>query len=445
MKSPNGQIIDEFFAEISQKNPEKLLPFDVRTEAALLGVLLWDRDAIIHAAPLVEPEDFFDTDHRRIYAAILSLYRRRVPPELITVQSELTRLHQLEGIGGEARLHTLIADRGVLYHPAYYADIIARHSVFRRLMQIGSEIAGLAYRTDATPDAALSEAAGLLAGLLSRRTVAARRLVDVADAVLTDLSARQHGEGALIPTGFPTLDKHVYGWETSQLILLAARTARGKTALAQHFAEAAARAGHPVAVLSLEMEPEELARRHLARTGAVDLGVLRRATAGDADWRRLADAHAALDIPIWFLPLTQPSIEQVQLAVQRLQADPTWGCDLLVVDYLQLMPSRGQTREQEVAQVSRGLKALARQCRIPVIALSQFSRAAEDRHAPELRDLRESGALEQDANVVLALHRPDPTIPQRMELHVLKQRDGEADTILPLRWQGSLQRFAEID
>jgi replicative DNA helicase len=426
--------------------PDRPVPADERTEAALLGVLLWDRAAVIDVADLIEPGDFAREHHGWVYAAVRDLYRRRVPPELITVQAELQTRGQLAALGGEYALQGLIVDRGVPAHRIYYAQTIARHAAMRRLISIGGAIAGLGYGDAADLPGVLAEAQALLASVTRGGPEVARRLGDAVAAVVTDLDERQTtGRIAGISSGFPTLDQHVYGWEPGQLILLAAQTKRGKTALAQHFAEAAAHAAVPVAVLSLEMEPEELARRHLARAAGLDLGQLRRATVGAAGWERLIAAQATLDpLPIWFLDAaTVPALET---QIHRLQADPARGCGLLIVDYLQLLTSPGPgNREQEVARIVIGLKRLARACQIPVLALSQFSRAADDRSAPQLRDLRESGALEQTANIVLALHRPDPTAPGRMELHILAQRDGEAELVIDLTWHGPTQTFGEAD
>jgi replicative DNA helicase len=415
-------------------------------EGALIGGLLADREAIISVADWLAPDDFSEPRGRLIYAAIVALYRRRTPPDPMLVEAELARRGQLGDVGGPGSVVALAAPPGsVPVHVPHYAEQIQAASVLRKLITVGGRIAGLGYEKR-DPDALLLEAAGLLAGVAPAANDHVQSLGSAVMGVLDALDRQQKtGQAPGVPTGFPTLDQYVYGWEPGQLVILAAVTRRGKTALAQHFIEAAARTGTPVAVCSLEMEPAELARRHLARASKLGLGELRRAELGLREWDRLSEAAKDLNLPVWFLTLPRPTLTALQLSVQRLQADPDRGCGMLVVDYLQLMPPEGKAsnREQEVAALSRGLKALARACHIPVIALSQFSRPAASAARPELEHLRESGALEQDANIVLALHLPDVDRPTEIELHVLKQRDGIADKKIELDWDGAHQQFTE--
>lgn len=436
---------------------ERPVPYDLAAERGVLGSLLLDRDGVIKAATFLQPRHFYREAHAWIYAAILALYARREPPDLITLSSELNRRtvrlgtgeqSMLDAVGGMAYLAQLMHDVPTALHIEYYGNIVKRGATDRRRISVGGELAALGYRTDLRPDQIQAEERRILTQLRDDLPQDAWiSLADVWATNLTDMEARQAGKVPPgVPTGFPTLDAHTQGWQPGDLIILAARTSRGKSALALHFAAAAAAAGRQVGMVSLEARKEAMGLRLLARESGVDLGTLRGAGLNDQGWARVVNATAdanAMAERIWFLDSPTQTVPQVEAFVEQLRADATKGCDLLIVDYLQLLRGTGSTRESEVAGISRGLKLLGMQANLPVIALAQLNRAALGADAPDLHHLRESGAVEQDANIAIMLHRPNEDDPRRMHLLLRKQRDGVADIAIPLDWQGALQKFEE--
>lgn len=424
------------------------VPADVPAEEGVLGSLILDRDGIITVAPFLRAGHFWHEPHRLIYSAVEALYLRREPPDYSTLASELRRRGQLAVVGGDAYLMRLMQNVATAVHIEYYGRNVWRAWLCREIITVGGQIAGLGFTEQAQdPEWLLAEVdrlAGTIRGVTPDGWSA---LPAVASDVLQDLSTRMDTPGPSgIPSGIAGLDALTYGWEPGDLILLAARTSKGKTTLGLAFALAAAQPGRHVAVVSLEMRKAKLGRRFLAMESGVPMDRLRSARVSSAEWDQLGDALAALPPTIYLSDRATVTVPALRTQVQKLQADPRRGCDLLIVDYLQLMGS-AQTRDNratEVAAVSRGLKLLAEDLGIPIIALSQFNRDAEDRSVPALRDLRESGALEQDASVVLALHQPDPAIRERLDLHVLKNRDGVAGEAVALEWDGRAQRFTEL-
>ena len=424
------------------------VPADVGAEEGVLGSLILDRDGVITVAPFLQPAHFWDERHQRIYSAILALYARREPPDYSTLASELARRGDLAGIGGDAYLVRLMHNVATAVHVEYYGRNVWRAWLCREVIRIGGQIAGIGYTQQAQdPEWLLSEVDRLAGQLRNATPDGWSALPAVAMDVIADIEARAGAPGPSgLTTGLPGLDALTYGWEPGDLILLAARTSKGKTTLGLAFALAAAQTGKHVAVVSLEMRKAKLGRRFLVMESGVPMDRVRSARVTVGDWELLGKALAGLPPTIYLSDIPTVTVPALRAQVQKLQADPRRGCDLLVVDYLQLIGS-AQSRDNraaEVAAVSRGLKLLAEELGIPVIALSQFNRDAEDRAAPALRDLRESGALEQDASIVLALHQPDPNERARIDLHVLKNRDGEADLALALEWDGPAQRFIEV-
>lgn len=436
---------------------DRPVPFNVQAEASLIGALLLDRDGIITCAAWLDPRDFYREVYGWVYEAIRTLYQRREPPDAVTVADELRRRPLannqtvLDAIGGPAELLHLMNMQGTAVHVEYYARIIQRCAVMRRLITAGGQIAGLGYEEGLEPDGLLSRARALLAGVDPGRGDAWVDLYQVWDSNITEIEARI--AGALppnVPTGFVQLDQQTDGWAPGDLIILAALTSRGKSAMALHFARAAAHAGRSVAVVSLEAYKEALGRRALASESGVDYGLIRRGRGmGDHDWQRIADTtRDQVDMArrIFFLDEPTQTVSRIATYVDQLRAAPGKGCDLLIVDYLQLLESEGRAENRNIAvgNVSRALKLYAHAAHIPIIALSQFSRDAVHSDVPGLHHLRDSGSLEQDAGIVMFLHRPDTTDPTQVHLLLAKQREGAADVAIPLRWYGSLQRFEEI-
>lgn len=393
---------------------DRLPPQSVDAERSVLGALLIDRDAVIEVAEVLRPEDFYRSDHGAIYAAVLQLYERREPVDLITVSEVLEREGELERVGGSAYLTSLINLTPTAVNAVYYARIVERKGVLRNLIGAAGRIAGIGYEDSADLDDSIDRAEQALFSVSQKRVASGfeplRSLLHSAYDRL-DYLHQHRGEVSGIRTGFADLDALTTGLQKSDLIILAARPSIGKTSLALNFAEhAAVREGRTVGLFSLEMSKEQLVLRLLSSVANIDSQRLRTGFLEELDFARLAPAMNALAESSIFIDDT-PNISTMELRTKarRLQAES--GLDLILVDYLQLMQStvvsRDANRVQEVSEISRGLKALARELEVPVIALSQLSRQAEQRESrePRLSDLRESGSIEQDADLVMFLWR----------------------------------------
>ena len=393
---------------------DRLPPQSIEAEQSVLGAILIDRDAVVEVAEFLRPEDFYRQAHGRIYRGILDLFEKREPIDIVTVAEVLERDGDLEGIGGRAYLSSLTSQTPTAVHAVQYARIVERKSVLRNLIAAAGKIAGIGYEDPAEIQEAIDRAEGELFAVSSRRITAGfshlRDLLHAAYDRLDYLHAHR-GEILGIRSGFPDLDSLTAGFQKSDLIVLAARPSLGKTSLALNIAEhAAVRDKRSVGIFSLEMSKEQLVQRLLSSVANIDADRLRSGFLEEMDFTRLAPAMNALSEAQLYIDDT-PNISTMELRTKarRLQAEA--GLDLVVVDYLQLMQASSTTKDanrvQEVSEISRGLKGLARELDIPVIALSQLSRQPEMRNEkePRLSDLRESGAIEQDADLVLFLWR----------------------------------------
>ncbi len=405
---------------------DRLPPQSLEAEQSVLGSVLIDRDAIVEVAEFLRPDDFYRQAHGLIYAAMLELFERREPIDIVTVAEVLERSDQLEQIGGRSYLSSLSNQTPTAVHAVQYARIVERKAVLRNLIAAAGRIAGIGYEDPAEIQEAIDRAEGELFAVSQRRIDAGftqlRELLHAAYDRLDYLHAHR-GEISGVRTGFTDLDALTTGLQKSDLIVLAARPSVGKTSLALNVAEhAAVRDRRNVGIFSLEMSKEQLVLRLLSSVANIDSQRLRSGFLEEMDFTRIAPAMNALSEASLYIDDT-PNISTMELRTKarRLQAEA--GLDLVIVDYLQLMQatstSRDANRVQEVSEISRGLKALARELSVPVIALSQLSRQPEMRESkePRLSDLRESGAIEQDADLVLFLWRE-------------KERgsdDGEAD------------------
>ena len=393
---------------------DRLPPQSIEAEQSVLGALLIDRDAVIEVAEQLRPEDFYRAHNGTVYGAVLELYERREPVDIVTVSEVLERAGQLEAVGGSAYLTSLINLTPTAVNAVYYARIVERKAVLRNLIGAAGRIAGIGYDDGADIDETIDRAEQALFAVSQKRVTSGfsplRTLLHAAYDRL-DYLHEHRGEISGIRTGFPDLDTLTSGLQKSDLIILAARPSIGKTSLALNFAEhAAVREGKTVGIFSLEMSKEQLVLRLLSSVANIDSQRLRTGFLDEMDFTRLAPAMNALsEAPLYIDDTPNISTMELRTKARRLQAES--GLDLLVVDYLQLMQSNVQSRDanrvQEVSEISRGLKALARELHVPVIALSQLSRQAEMRESkePRLSDLRESGSIEQDADLVMFLWR----------------------------------------
>lgn len=393
---------------------DRLPPQSLEAEQSVLGAILIDRDAVVEVAEFLRPQDFYRQANGRIFAAILDLFEKREPIDIVTVAETLERSDELEGIGGRSYLATLASQTPTAVHAVQYARIVERKSVLRNLISAAGKIAGIAYEDPAEIQEAIDRAEGELFTVSSRRITsgfsALKDLLHDAYDRLDYLHAHR-GEILGVRSGFADLDSLTTGFQKSDLIILAARPSVGKTSLALNIAEhAAVRDRRSVGIFSLEMSKEQLVQRLLSSVANIDADRLRTGFLEEMDFTRLAPAMNALSEAQLYIDDT-PSISTMELRTKarRLQAEA--GLDLVIVDYLQLMQAGSTTKDanrvQEVSEISRGLKGLARELSVPVIALSQLSRQPEMRNEkePRLSDLRESGAIEQDADLVLFLWR----------------------------------------
>jgi replicative DNA helicase len=429
-------------------------PADERAEAALLGSLLVDPEAIATIASILVPEDFSSTRNARIYEAIAALYERRQPSDFVALAAELERTGQLDMLGGTAYLTTLASIAPTSLHVETYARLVERAALMRRLIGAGRQISDIGFENPPEVDEALDRAERLIFELGSRRV--SQTIVPIRSALnefFDEINSVTERRGELIgvPTGFSDLDKLTGGLHDADLVILAARPSVGKSALAFNLARNAAMEGNGVLVFSLEMSIEQIVQRLICSEASIDSQRLRQGFIDEYEWRRLSDAFGVLsEAPIWFDSTPAISTTELRMKARRLKAEH--DVKLVIVDYIQLMQGRGlENRVQEVSEISRSLKALARELSVPVLALSQLSRAIESRqdHRPVLSDLRESGSIEQDADIVMFIHREElynPNTDRRniADLIIAKHRNGPTASI-PLRFFPGQIKFTDLE
>jgi len=425
---------------------ERKLPQNLEAERSVLGAILLDNEAFHPAIEVLDPADFFLDSHRRIFGRMVNLSEENRAIDLITLHEELERAGELEAAGGSAYLSSLVDGVPRVSNVDHYARIVKQKALLRNLIHASDNIINQALEAQEEADEVLDRAEQAIFSLAEERIkVGLLSLREIARATIPRLDElferRQHITG--LATGFSDFDNLTSGLQPAELILLAARPAMGKTALALNIAQyVAAEQGKPAAVFSLEMAREALLFRFLCAEARVDSHKFRSGFLNREEMSRMTQALARLaEAPIYIDDTPGMTVLEVRAKCRRLQAEH--GLALIVVDYLQLMSGRGrfENRNQEISSISRGLKALAKEVRVPLVAVSQLSRAPEQRggdHRPQLSDLRESGSLEQDADVVAFIFRPemyrDPeTISDedrgRAELIIAKQRNGPTGKI----------------
>lgn len=430
---------------------DRLPPHNYEAEQAVLGSMIIDRDAVIKIAANLKPEFFYSSQNQAIYQAILNLYNRRQPADLITVMNELESMGMLDDVGGQPYLASLVNNQFVSVHVEFYAEEIERQATRRRLIDAGTKIVGIGYQDELETPEALDEAERTL------RNVAADKgtrdfktmpevLSELFDTLLSDERMEQPG----VPSGYHDLDELTGGFQRSDLIILAARPSTGKSGLALGFAYGAAlQNSKHVGIFSLEMSADQLVSRLLSMETGIDTHDLRLRRFPQSKLPSLSNAFGRLsEAPIYIDDGSAATVMDIRSKARRLQSEV--GLDLLIVDYLQLMQGRKQdSRVNEVSEISRGLKGIARELNVPVIALSQLSRAVEQRadHRPMLSDLRESGAIEQDADIVMFIYREDrytdtPTEPGVAEIIVAKHRNGPVKTV-KLHFEPRFAKFSD--
>lgn len=429
---------------------ERVPPQNIEAEQAVLGAMLIDKEAIAKATEVLSADDFYREAHRVIFSAMLELYNKNEAVDMVTVTEILKRDNKLEDIGGIAYITSLANVVLTAANVKYHADIVAEKSVLRQLVRVSTEIAAMGYEANEDVGTLLDTAESRILEISNRKKKADFTPINyiLMDSVQSIESLLQNKGGLTgIPAGFADLDKLTSGLHPSDFIILAARPSMGKTALALNIVQNVALRAHKaiggeprsVAFFSLEMSKEQLVNRMLCAEAGIDSQRLRVGEMHDEDWTHLWDACDTMSrAKIYIDDTAGITAMEMRSRARRLKAEH--GLDLIVVDYLQLMQGSGKRnnsgdRQQEVSEISRSLKALARELDVPVLALSQLSRSVESRQVkrPMLSDLRESGSLEQDADIVAFLYREDYYNPEtenkHTELIIAKHRNGPVDTV----------------
>ena len=435
----------------------KIPPSDIEAEQAVLGSMLTDKDATIAAIEVLKEDDFYREDNKLIYRAILNLYNRAEPVDIITLKSELTSMGKFDAVGGLEYLADLPEKVPTTANVERYIKIVEEKAILRNLIKTANEIISLGYDPTEEVENIMDSAEKKIFDIMQSKNQKGYSpikdvLVDTFSQLEVLYNQKQHITG--VPTGFADLDYKTAGLHGSDLILLAARPAMGKTAFALNIAtNAAVRAKVPVAIFSLEMSKEQLVNRVLCGEAMVDSNKVRTGKLDEQDWSKLSSALGPLsEAEIYIDDTPGISVMEIRAKCRKLKLEKNIG--LVVIDYLQLIQGsnkRGGSREQEISEISRSLKILAKEINVPVIALSQLSRAPEQRpdHRPMLSDLRESGAIEQDADIVMFLYRDDyynedSDKKNIAEVILAKHRAGSTGTV-ELLWLGNYTKFVNID
>ncbi|MEV7212162.1 replicative DNA helicase [Kitasatospora cineracea] len=436
---------------------ERVPPQDLAAEQSVLGGMLLSKDAIADVVEVLKPADYYRPAHELIHGAILDLYARGEPADPITVAGELTKRGELARVGGPSYLHTLVNSVPTAANAEYYAEIVHERAVLRRLVEAGTRIAGMGYAAEGDVDDIVNAAQAEIYAVTEQRTNEDYApLADIMEGALDEIEAigSRSGQMSGVPTGFADFDQLTNGLHPGQMIVIAARPAMGKSTLALDFARACSIHNNlPSVIFSLEMGRNEIAMRLLSAEARVALHHMRSGNMTDDDWtrvaRRMPEVSAA---PLYIDDSPNLSMMEIRAKCRRLKQRN--DLRLVVIDYLQLMQSggsrRAESRQQEVSDMSRNLKLLAKELEVPVIALSQLNRGPEQRtdKKPMVSDLRESGSIEQDADMVILLHREDAYEKEspragEADLIVAKHRNGPTATIT-VAFQGHYSRFVDM-
>ncbi len=439
---------------------QKVPPHSLEAEQSVLGSLLTDGEALMKVTDVLKADHFYRKAHQTVYEAILEVAEKGEPADLITVSEELKKAGNLDAIGGLDYLSELASAIPTTSNVLYYAKIVAEKAMLRSLIRAGGQIVSSAFEEGNEISSILDKAGQIIFDVAQKRTShALQPIKPILHSTFEHIEDRHHNfqEGIFfsgIPSGFSDLDELTAGFQKSELVIIAARPSMGKTSFALNIAEnVAISARIPVAVFSLEMAKEQLVMRMLSANANIDAHRLRTGNMRDEDWKRLGTASGKLsEAPIYIDDSGLVTVMDIRNKARRLRMEePNLG--LIIIDYLQLMQGHRSTesRQQEISEISRGLKTLARELDVPVIALSQLSRAVEARQnkRPMLSDLRESGSIEQDADVVMFIYRDEYYNPEtedkfKAEIIIAKQRNGPTDTV-KLFFDKALTKFGNLD
>lgn len=436
---------------------ERIPPQNIEAEQAVLGAMLIKKEAVIEAMEILRPEDFYRDAHRVVFEAIMAVFQNDSAVDMITVTEQLKKSDLLDKAGGVAGVTALANAVPTAANVVYHAKIVREKAELRELINAGSEITGWAFEDSDDVDAVMDKAEKRILEVTARENSADfTSMKDIVISVFKQIEERSTNKGGLtgVASGFTDLDRLTSGFQPSDLILVAARPSMGKTAFTLNIASyVAVHLDKPVAFFSLEMSKEQLAQRMLCSEGGIDSQRLRNGDMKDEDWEHVIAAADRLTYAPIFIDDT-PGITVMELRSKARRIKAEHGLSMVIIDYLQLMSGKGSkngdNRQQEISEISRSLKALARELKVPVIALSQLSRSVESRQVkrPMLSDLRESGSLEQDADIVMFLYREDyydkETEQQNVtEVIVAKHRNGPIDTVR-LYFDKEFTRFANF-
>ncbi len=439
----------------SDRAHDRVPPHDLLAEQSALGGMLLSKDAVADVIESVRGVDFYIPKHEVIFEAILTLYSHGEPTDVIAVTDELTKSGALSRAGGADYLHTLTAIVPTAANAGYYASLVAEKAVLRRLVEAGTRIVQMGYASEGEVTDLVNNAQAEIYQVAGG--VEAEDFIPLTEAVTTaidEIEAAKGRDGSMtgVPTGFADLDELTNGLHGGQLILVAARPALGKSTLALDFARGASIKNNlPTIIFSLEMGRSEIAMRLLSAESSVPLQAMRKGTVDAREWTTIAATRGRInDAPLYIDDSPNMTLVEIRAKCRRLKQKV--GLKMVIIDYLQLMTSgkRVESRQQEVSEFSRALKLMAKELQVPVVALSQLNRGPEQRadKMPALSDLRESGSLEQDADMVILLHRDsayekESARPGEADLIVAKHRNGPTKTIT-VAFQGHLSRFADM-
>lgn len=434
----------------------KIPPHNLEAEQYVLGSMLLDREIIVSISSIIKKEDFYSEAHKEIYGAICELFEKSKPVDIITVAEELNKKGILEKVGGIDYITNLMIGVPTTVNVMHYARIIEEKSILRKLIRISGKIIEKSFEQSEEVEQILDFAEKNIFDIIEKRS--SHEFVPIKEVLFNafdriEFLYKNKGRIVGVPTGFSELDSKTSGFNPSDFILIAARPSMGKTSFALNIAlHAAVREKIPVAIFSLEMSKEQLVQRMLCSEAFVDFMKLRTGNLEEEDWERLARVLAPLsEAPVYIDDTPAISVSELRAKARKLKIEK--GLGMVMVDYLQLMQGNNnrENRQQEISEISRSLKALARELNVPVVALSQLSRAPESRsdHRPQLSDLRESGAIEQDADLVLFLYRdeyyhPDTEKKNMAEVIIAKQRNGPTG-VVELAWLGQYTKFANLE
>ena len=434
----------------------KVPPHDIEAEQAVIGSMLTDQEAVYAAIERLKPEDFYREDNKQKYTAILNIYNKAEPIDIITLKAELSSMGKLDAVGGLEYIVELPEKVPTTANVDRYIKIVEEKSLLRNLIRAANEILSSGYAQEDDVENIVDHAEKKIFDVMQKKSQKGYTTIkDVLVESFTKLeelyNQKEHITG--VPTGFAELDKKTAGLHGSELILIAARPAMGKSAFALNIGSyAATRANVPVAIFSLEMSKEQVGNRILCSEALVDSNNVRTGELNDEELGKLAETSGELSqAPIYIDDTPGISVMEIRAKCRKLKLEKNIG--LVIIDYLQLIQGSGKTssREQEIAEISRSLKILAKEIEVPVIALSQLSRAVEARpdHRPMLSDLRESGSIEQDADIVMFLYRDDyynedSEKKNIAEVIIAKQRAGSTGTV-DLAWLGKYTKFANLE